>query len=137
MTRKEFITQFGGGTAALFFAACAAGCKKSNSSSSSAPQGPSNVNFTVDVSQAPLNANGGYTYNSGVIVARVSAGNFIAVTAACTHQGTNVQYTGSDFSCPSHGSHFNTSGSVTTGPATAALKKYNTSLSGNILTVTG
>lgn len=137
MTRKEFIAKFGAGSAALFVIACA-GCKKSGSSSSSStPQGPSNVNFTVDVSVAPLNANGGYAYKSGVIVARVSAGNFIAVAAACTHQGSNIQYTGSDFSCPSHGAHFDTGGNVTSGPATAPLKKYSTSLSGNILTVTG
>lgn len=136
MTRKEFIEKFGVGAAAMFVVACA-GCKKSSSSSSATPQGPSNINFTIDVSVAPLNTNGGYTYKNGVIVARVSAGNFIALAAACTHQGTNIQYTGSDFSCPSHGAHYNTSGTVTAGPAPAPLKTYNTSLNGNILTVTG
>lgn len=136
MTRKEFIAQFGGGAAALFFVACTAGCKKT-SSKSNTPQGPSNINFTIDVSLAPLNANGGYTYKNGVIVARVSAGNFIAVAAACTHQGTNIQYNGSNFSCPSHGAQFDTGGNVTAGPANAPLKKYSCSLNGNILTVTG
>jgi cytochrome b6-f complex iron-sulfur subunit len=136
MTRKEFIEKFGVGAAAMFIIGCA-GCRKSSTSSNKTPQGPSNINFTVDVSVAPLNANGGYTYKNGVIVARVSAGNFIAVAAACTHQGSNIQYTGSDFSCPSHGAHFDTSGNVTAGPATAPIKKYTTSLSGNTLTVTG
>lgn len=134
MTRKEFMAQVGGGSAALFIVACAASCKK-KSSSASTPT----VNFTVDVSTGPLATNGGSLIQSGVIVARTLSGSFIAVAAACTHQGTNINYvSGSNsFSCPNHGAKFDSAGNVTVGPATTALKKYNTSLSGNTLTVSG
>jgi cytochrome b6-f complex iron-sulfur subunit len=137
MTRKEFIAQVGGGAAGLFFVACAASCKKKSTTSSA--QGPSNVNFTVDVSTGPLAANGGYIIQSGVIVGRTSSGSFVAIAAACTHQGSSLQYSASanKFICPSHGAQFDTSGNVTQGPATVAEKKYNTSLSGTTLTVTG
>lgn len=138
MTRKEFIAQVGGGAAGLFFVACAAGCKKKSTASAS-PQGPSNVHFTVDVSTGPLSANGGYTINSGVIVARTNTGSFIAIAAACTHQGTNLQYSssGNKFVCPNHGAQFDSSGNVAQGPATVAEKSYTCSLSGTTLTVTG
>jgi len=139
MTRKEFIAQVGGGTAGLFFVACAAGCKKKKTSTNTSPQGPSNVNFTVDVSTGPLASNGGYLVQSGVIVGRTTSGSFVAIAASCTHAGTNLQYnaSGNKFTCPNHGAQFDTSGNVTQGPATVAEKHYNTSLSGTLLTVTG
>ncbi|MGZ3863638.1 MAG: QcrA and Rieske domain-containing protein [Bacteroidia bacterium] len=139
MTRKEFIAQVGGGAVGLFFVACAAGCRKKNQTTSSSPQGPSNVNFTVDVSSGPLLANGGYIVKNGVIVAKTSSGSFIAIAAACTHEGSNLQYNSSsgNFTCPSHGAQFTANGSVAQGPATVAEKNYNCSLSGTTLTVTG
>lgn len=138
MTRKEFIAQVGGGAAGLFFVACAAGCRKKQSTNSP-PQGPSNVNFTIDISSGPLSSNGGYTVKNGVIVARTNSGSFLAIAATCTHQGTNLQYNASanKFTCPNHGAQFTANGSVAQGPATIAEKNYNTSLSGTILTVTG
>ena len=104
-----------------------------NSSSSSAP---TNVNFTTDVSTGPLAANGGYLIQNGVIVARTSAGAFIAVSATCTPQGGTLSFSSSDtFNCPLHGAQFNTSGVVTRGPASTNLQTYHTSLSGNSLHV--
>lgn len=138
MTRKEFIEQVGGGAVGLFFVVCAAGCRKKTTTSPS-PQGPSNVNFTIDISSGPLSANGGYIVQNGVIVGRTSTGSFVAIAAACTHEGVTLQYSssGNKFTCPGHGAQFDTSGNVLQGPATVPEKKYNTSLSGTILTVTG
>ena len=140
MTRKEFIAQVGGGAAGLFFVACAAGCKKKDQSNSSSPaQGPSNVNFTIDISTGPLASNGGYVVKNGVIVARTTSGSFIAIAASCTHEGNTLQYNSSSgkFTCPAHGAQFTANGSVAQGPATVAEKNYNCSLSGTTLTVTG
>jgi Rieske Fe-S protein len=39
------------------------------------------------------------------------------------------------FNCPNHGSNFNKEGVAINGPATAALRKYNTTLTGNLLRV--
>lgn len=98
---------------------------------------PTNVDFTLDVSTGNLSKPGGYIVKSGVLVAQTTTGSFIAVSAACTHEGTSVQYVGSrnDLECPSHGATFSTSGAVTKGPARTALKQYQTSLSGNSLRV--
>ena len=132
MDRKEFLSQVGIGVAALLVPACVgglSGCKKKNTTP--------NVDFTIDTSSGALAANGGFLVKDGAIVARTAAGGFIAVSAACTHQGTNVNYnsTNNVFVCPNHGAIFSTSGSVIQGPATISLTKYNTTLTGTSLRV--
>lgn len=120
--------------AAAFLESCK---KKSNQPSSSAPS----VDFTIDISSSQYNAlqkNGSYVYDNNVIIARDSSGNFIALYDVCPHAGCTVQFDGSSrFPCPCHGSLFDSSGNVINGPATSGLKKYNTSLSGNMLHVYG
>lgn len=133
MNRKEFISQVGAGTALLLIPACIgglAGCTKDNLA-------PTSVDFTLDVSSGPLASNGGSLVQSGVIVARTNSGSYIAVSAACTHQGTQVNYAAgnNNFVCPNHGAKFDSSGSVTHGPANKNLTKYNTTLTGSSLRV--
>jgi cytochrome b6-f complex iron-sulfur subunit len=91
----------------------------------------------LDVSTGSLAANGGYLVSQGIVVARTNSGTFIAVSASCTHEGTNVNYVASanDFLCPNHGAQFSSTGVVTRGPASTNLKQYNTSLTGNSLRV--
>jgi cytochrome b6-f complex iron-sulfur subunit len=136
MNRKEFLTQVGSGAAILFLAQCVGGlssCKKSSTTA----DGPSNVDFTLDVSKGALATKGSYLVQNGIIVAHTKAGEFIAVAAACTHEGTTIQYsaTNDNFHCANHGATFNDSGVVTKGPASSNLKQYNTSLTGNSLHV--
>jgi cytochrome b6-f complex iron-sulfur subunit len=131
MNRKEFLSIVGIGATGVFATSCLSACKKENNT---------NIDFTLDLSSSAnsaLAANGGYVISQGVIVAKTSAGEFIAVSAACTHQGVNVQFQSSNnrFYCPGHGANFNTNGTVQNGPANSPLTKYNTSLSGNILRV--
>jgi len=133
MTRKEFIERIG--VSALVLPACLgvlSGCSKNDPIPA-----PTNVDFTLDVSAGALSKNGGYLVNKGVVVARTASGSFLAVSAACTHQGATVQYISSqnDFYCPSHGATFNASGSVTRGPAGKSLAQYNTALTGTSLRV--
>jgi cytochrome b6-f complex iron-sulfur subunit len=136
MDRKNFLNQVGMGAAALLAPACIGGlaaCGKSNS----APSAPSNVDFTVDVSSGALATNGGFLVMNGIIIARTTSGAFLAVSAACTHEGTNVNYVaGSNkFVCPNHNAQFSSTGVVTQGPATKNLTSYNTSLNGSTLRV--
>ncbi len=135
MERKEFLSQVGLGAASLLFLNCLSGCSKS----SDAPAAPTNVDFTLDLraaSNTALATNGGFIYTNNVIVARTVSGGYIAVSQACTHEGTNVQYQTSDrFYCPNHGAVFSTTGAVITGPATKSLTRYNTTLSGTSLRV--
>ncbi len=133
MERSEFLKLLGSGT----MLACA-GCLDSCSSKSD--PAPTNFNFTLDLSlpeNAALTNTGGSLSKNGVIVARLSATAFAAVSIACTHEGTSVTYQSAqqNFFCPNHGSKFDKSGSVLNGPASKALQKYNTELTGNSLKV--
>jgi cytochrome b6-f complex iron-sulfur subunit len=72
-----------------------------------------------------------------VVVARTNDGSFIAVSASCTHQGTNVNFNAgeNDFICPNHGAKFSNNGTVTQGPASSNLTSYHTTLTGSTLRV--
>jgi cytochrome b6-f complex iron-sulfur subunit len=140
MNRKEFLRTSGiltvSGMAAL--AAFIESCDKDDDN---APQAPT-VNFNLDLtasSNAALSNVGGYVYNSGVIVACIAAGSYVALSQACTHQGCTVAYSssGSSFNCPCHGGRYNTSGNVIAGPPPSPLKKYTVTQNGNILNVAG
>jgi cytochrome b6-f complex iron-sulfur subunit len=132
MDRKEFFSQLAIGAVVLVPAVLGglSSCSKSDLA-------PTNVDFTVDTSSGPLATNGGSLVKNGVIVARTSSGTFLAVSAACTHQGTTVNFNSgaTNFVCPNHGAKFNSSGAVTQGPASRSLTKYNTTLTGTILRV--
>jgi cytochrome b6-f complex iron-sulfur subunit len=56
--------------------------------------------------------------------------SFRAVSAICTHLGCTVNLgpDGNSFACPCHGSHFNTQGQVTSGPAPRPLEWFLVSL---------
>ena len=134
MDRSEFLKYMGTGT----LIACA-GCSIVSCSTNDDPT-PATVDFTLDLSlpaNSALQNVGGSLSMNGVIVARISISEFTAVSQACTHEGTNVNYrsTEQDFLCPNHGSIFDKSGLVKNGPATRALKKYNTELTGDNLRV--
>lgn len=142
MDRKEFLSLLGltvGGGVAI---SCLGGCtKESVVNPGGGSGGGGNVDFTLDLNaaeNAALNNNGGFLVKNGVIVARTTGGVYIAVAAACTHEGTIIQYQGNNsrFSCPNHGSTFSESGGVLNGPATTALRQYKTELSGTNLRVT-
>ena len=139
MERNEFLRLLG--TAGI---AVCAGCSLESCSSSSdpSPSGLTGVDFTLDLTataNAALLADGGFIYKSGIIVVCLNASTqlYTAVSQACTHQGTTIGFDVSkgNFLCPNHGSRFSTSGVVVNGPATASLKKYNTTLTGTNLRV--
>lgn len=142
MDRKEFLAQLGLTSAAIFAGACLGGCSKEDNPTTGGggTTPPSNVDFTInlaDPANAALNTAGNYIYQSGIIIAKTLSDTYIAVSQACTHQGTSVVFQGTNdrFFCPNHGSTFSTSGAVTNGPAASPLKRYNTALSGTNLRV--
>lgn len=134
MDRREFLQRVGVTSLALPVCLGAlSGCGQANV----VPDAPTHVDFTIDVSSGALAQNGGYLVKNGVLVARTITGDFLAVSAACTHQGTTVRYVGSQnyFYCPNHGATFSSAGSVTRGPATRSLAEYKTALSGSSLRI--
>jgi cytochrome b6-f complex iron-sulfur subunit len=88
------------------------------------------IDFTIDLTSttfADLKTNGKALVSGDVIIARTKTGDFLVVEKACTHAQTTVDYNAenNNFTCSNHGSVFESSGSVTSGPATKALKRYN------------
>ena len=146
MKRDDFLTTLGISAATVFFVPFLVSCSKNNSVVAPGSGGTVGgaVDFTLDLTataNSVLNSNGGSILKTGVLVARTSSGAYVAVASACTHQGAQVQFDGATnhFNCsntdPGHGSVYSSSGSVLNGPAPAALKSYNTQLTGNSLRV--
>ncbi len=136
MERKDFLKR----TFALCgLALIPAGIIESCSKQSFA--GPTNVNFTLDLTNSgntTLNSVGGAVIANGVIVIRLNSTTFEALSATCTHAGCTVGYnpTSATIVCPCHGGTYNPStGAVTSGPPPSGLTKYTATLSGHILTV--
>lgn len=100
------------------------------------------ISFTLDLNNstyAPLKTVGGFVTVGSLIIANAK-GTMVALSKACTHQGTTVAYRSAqnDFFCNNHSSEFSTTGAVEVGPATKPLTVYTAKLSadGNTLTVT-
>lgn len=89
------------------------------------------INFTLLLSENPaLAAVGGSIARNGILIVQYEEDKFVALNRACTHQGTPVNYQTAqkNFRCPNHGSEFGIDGKVLTGPASVALRQYNTEL---------
>lgn len=69
---------------------------------------------------------GGSTIIGKTFVSRTGDTKFLALSMICTHKKCDVDYTGSGFECPCHGSTYSSTGKVTNGPATKNLKSYKT-----------
>lgn len=70
---------------------------------------------------------GGYADIGGkTIVFRTGDTKFLALSKVCTHKKCEVEYNGTEFECPCHGSKYSKTGKVLNGPATKNLKSYKT-----------
>jgi len=82
----------------------------------------------INISDYPeLASVGGYTnITKNVLVIRTSSSKFLAINTICTHKKCEVDFDGSSFECPCHGSTYSKTGKVTGGPATKNLRSYKT-----------
>ena len=99
------------------------------------------IQVTIDAA-SPLAAAGSAALVAStagnVLVARGAADAFTAVTATCTHESCVITgFSGQSYVCPCHGSQFDTAGRVLNGPATRALRQYQTQFAAGVLTITG
>ena len=68
-------------------------------------------------------------------VARTGKSTYVAFSLRCPHQGVKVVKNAEGWSCPAHGSQFESDGDLVLGPATTALPKVPARLRGGVLTV--
>ncbi|MBX2993108.1 MAG: Rieske (2Fe-2S) protein [Bacteroidetes bacterium] len=71
-----------------------------------------------------------------LLVAHVSQDSFVALTATCTHEACTITgFQEQTYVCPCHGSRFRTNGQVAQGPASSALRTYQTQFANEELTI--
>jgi cytochrome b6-f complex iron-sulfur subunit len=139
-TRRQFIALMPAavGAGALVGGLALPGCGQAIDGSVTIANGRAVLTFA----QFPkLNAMGGGvivdTSTGGALaVIRSTATTATALDAICTHAGCTVAYSGSDLSCPCHGSRFALNGAVTNGPASSPLAIYSATVSTTGITVT-
>jgi cytochrome b6-f complex iron-sulfur subunit len=143
MNRMEFLKSLGLKGASLFAVYCAASGLSScvnESMDPTNPTGGSGNELILDLNSAAyskLNTVGNYVVVSGVVIARVSASAFAAVTQVCSHEGQRkVVFNAGEFYCPVHGARFDTAGKGLNANGSRGLKTYATTLQGTTLTVT-
>jgi nitrite reductase/ring-hydroxylating ferredoxin subunit len=95
------------------------------------------ITLNIDAS-SPLAAVGNaalvQTSSGNFLVARVGQDAFNVMTAICTHEACTVtRFESGVFQCPCHGSEYNTSGSVTKGPASRPLRQYTPQFANGVL----
>ena len=101
---------------------------------------PSGQSITVTIDGTALASVGSLalvrTTIGDVLVAHTGADAFTALASVCTHQACEITgYAGQTFVCPCHGSQFDASGRVLSGPAPVALRQYTTQFANGVLTI--
>ncbi|WP_348787562.1 Rieske (2Fe-2S) protein [Leifsonia sp. NPDC080035] len=137
ITRRT-VVQLGGATAAGAGALLLAACTPAGSGQGSGDAGGSGGSATVELSSIPVGGAVSASLGSTpIVVSQPSAGEVVAFSAVCTHQGCTVAPQGKEFDCPCHGSKFDAAtGDVLNGPARDPLKKLKAAVSGGTVTVT-
>ncbi|WP_420151210.1 ubiquinol-cytochrome c reductase iron-sulfur subunit [Spirosoma sp.] len=129
ISRHDFFRLVGTSVGVILLSNCSMGCSRQENS------GPTpvdqKVDFTLrlaDQANENLRVKGGYVIANDIIVAQSKEGKFIAVSANCTHEGTQLTYKSAEnqFFCPLHLSRFDTAGNVVMGPAAKPLVQYLT-----------
>lgn len=144
MERKDFLTALGLSAGSLVISSCLGACGKSDTGSpdpvTPTPTPGGKLDFTLDVATNSEINTKGWTIMNSVIIAK-NGSSYIALSSVCTHQGNPVTYNSgsNNFPCSltdaAHGSVFDSTGARVQGPATSALKKYSTTLTGSSLRV--
>ena len=129
--RNNFLKSLGLKGASLMAIYCGASALSScQNESEVAPSGT--VDFTLDLNNASynaLNTVGKYITINKVVIARISATSFAAVTQICSHQGQEqIVYNGSGFYCPVHGASFSITGAKTNNVSSKDITAYQTAL---------
>jgi cytochrome b6-f complex iron-sulfur subunit len=137
MERRDFLEKLGIGAAFVLTSTCLGACTKEDYT----PTTP--VDFTLDLTlpaNAALNTNGGYIVDTThkVVVARDTAGNYVAATQICSHEGqlkVTYEKASNGFKCSAHDATFSIAGAGTNSNGSRNLTIYKTTLTGTKLRV--
>lgn len=142
MERKDFIKKFAvGGSILLTAPVLFNSCSDDDDPTDDNNNNTNNPNeIVIDLSHADysaLGAVGGYAYKGDIIIFRTGDNAYSALSKLCTHSECTITYNhaSNELPCPCHGSKFNTSGTVLTGPASSNLKSYTIKKEGNQLKI--
>ena len=135
LTRRALLVAGGAGTA-LALAACAPGDASSGGGTGSGggtSSGTTTGTEIANLSDIPVGGAVAVMLNgSQVIVSQPTAGEVVAFSAICTHQGCIVVPEKKGLTCPCHQSLFDTAtGAVLQGPATDPLPPVTVTLKGD------
>ncbi len=137
--RHEFLKSLGLKGAALLAVYCGASSLSSCKNEAVSPVATSGVDFTLDLSSSTyskLNTAGNYVIANSIVIARVSATEFAAVTQVCSHENQpNVIFSNGGFFCTQHGATFSTTGVGTNANGSKGIKAYKTALTGTSLRI--
>jgi len=119
LSRRAFLTK--STLAVAGAAAVVAGCGDGQIGGAVTTVPPLGTPLTLKVSTVPALATVGrlaiHPANPGVALKRTGPSTFLALSTACTHEGTRISLLGSNsFECPNHGSRFDSDGNVTRQP---------------------
>jgi len=132
MDRKEFLHALGIGSAALFATYCLGGCKSDTPTPNELPV--DGISLDLNSAQySSLKNNGAYLVlkNEKIVVAKTTAGAYVAVTLVCSHEGQEqVGYIANKniFECSAHGAQFDTAGGGLNPKGAKGLRIYRTEI---------
>ena len=129
LSRRTLLVAGGAGTA-LALAACAPG---TDGASTGADQGTATPTEVAALSDIPVGGAIAVMFDGAqIIVSQPTAGEVVAFSAICTHQGCIVVPEKKGLNCPCHQSLFDTAtGAVLQGPATDPLPEVTVTLDGD------
>ena len=140
LPRREFLSQATLAAVAVVLTACSGGGGGGVTGPAAAPNpepvpGTSGSSLTVTLGSFSALANVGGIAAVGnlgtkpIAVVRTGTASYTALSRICTHAGCDVNVAGNGFSCPCHGSKFDSQGAATEGPAQAALQRFSVAVS--------
>ena len=131
LSRRTLLVAGGAGTA-LALAACAPG-DDGASTGSGTDQGTTTATEVAVLSDIPVGGAISVMFDGAqIIVSQPTAGEVVAFSAICTHQGCIVVPEKKGLNCPCHQSLFDTAtGAVLQGPATDPLPEVTVTLDGD------
>lgn len=93
--------------------------------------------LTINLSTTTaLKTVGGYVAQSGIVVAQVSAGVYVAVTQTCSHEPKKaIIFNKTEFYCTQHGARFDLTGKGKNSFGSKGLTVYKTATDGTTLVV--